>query len=645
MTSNIPAAPALQAAFPIQYNFIAADIADLTGEVPNPLDQFSDLRSWVAWKGDGRKIPVNPAGGWNASSTKPQTWGTRAEAEARMQRDSLPGIGIILGDTISNPDLRLAGIDLDSCFDDRGRLLPWAADVLTRFPSYVERSPSGTGVKVFFTIAATDADALAPHDDDSRAFEFSRGNHCEIALFIGRRFFTVTGKPLKGSPDRLATIDRAALDWLIEEAGPEFLEDADEEVRVDGSARLLAIACDCRREGTDFEEYRARVMDDPDAARHVRKERGSRRQERALRRAWVKADGLASDTDDFEDLDAAASPLFASAADWLQTPPTPREWLVRDMVPMGTVTLLTGHGGTGKSLLALQLAVAAATGDDWIGKRIEQPGAVVFFSAEDSVNDLKLRLTDICNGTMTDMSELGSLYIQSFVEEDPVLANFSKEGKIQKTKLFRQVSQFIEAINPKLLVLDTLSNIHTGNEVDKQVAVQFINLLKPIAAKHNCAVLLLAHPSMSGMESGEFGSRGWHNTVRSRLFLKKDKDSDLRVLTVEKQNYGATGGEMFLRWVRGAFDHGDDLIDTTEAETEFLRMLDKFTLQGRNVSAAYSPTYAPAAFSKDRDCAIQNKRQLADAMNNLLTAGKITVEEFGSESRRRTRLVIVSNEA
>lgn len=47
---------------------------------------------------------------------------------------------------------------------------------------------------------------------------------------------------------------------------------------------------------------------------------------------------------------------FFIASDLDGKPVPSREWLVRDLVPSSTVTLLGGDGGTGKSLLALMLA-------------------------------------------------------------------------------------------------------------------------------------------------------------------------------------------------------------------------------------------------------------------------------------------------
>ena len=53
---------------------------------------------------------------------------------------------------------------------------------------------------------------------------------------------------------------------------------------------------------------------------------------------------------------------FFSLADLEGRPVPPRQWLVPDLVPHRTVTILGGDGGTGKSLLALQLAISCALG-------------------------------------------------------------------------------------------------------------------------------------------------------------------------------------------------------------------------------------------------------------------------------------------
>ena len=65
-----------------------------------------------------------------------------------------------------------------------------------------------------------------------------------------------------------------------------------------------------------------------------------------------------------EVLDEELIPLLPKSAQFTEKPPE-REWIVQDWVPRGEVTLFTGQGGLGKSVLALQLAVAVATGGSY----------------------------------------------------------------------------------------------------------------------------------------------------------------------------------------------------------------------------------------------------------------------------------------
>lgn len=74
--------------------------------------------------------------------------------------------------------------------------------------------------------------------------------------------------------------------------------------------------------------------------------------------------------------------------------------------------------------------------------------------------------------------------------------------------------------------------------------------MRGLAIDHQLAVVLIAHPSLTGMStgSGSSGSTAWSNSVRSRLYLERVKgaddreiDADLRVLQVKKSNYGPIG--------------------------------------------------------------------------------------------------------
>jgi hypothetical protein len=91
---------------------------------------------------------------------------------------------------------------------------------------------------------------------------------------------------------------------------------------------------------------------------------------------------------------------------------------------------------------------------------------------------------------------------------------------------------------------------------------QFLKVaLGGLCVRYGCTVLLLAHPSASGMNSGEGGgfSVAWSNSVRSRLYLRRPKSTDpeaikdRRILEVRKSNYGPDGGTIPLIWQHGCF--------------------------------------------------------------------------------------------
>lgn len=192
-------------------------------------------------------------------------------------------------------------------------------------------------------------------------------------------------------------------------------------------------------------------------------------------------------------------PWFSAAELEGQSVPV-REWLAHDLIPMGTVTLLSGDGGTGKSLLALQLAAAVASGRPWLGRPVQE-GSAIYMSAEDDKDELHRRLDNIRRETCATWPALGGLTLLSRAGEDALLA-FEEATSLKPTGLFAEIDKRARDEKPALIVLDTLADVYPANENDRAKVRQFVGLLRKLAIRHRCAVLLLAHPSLSGLKDG-----------------------------------------------------------------------------------------------------------------------------------------------
>ena len=237
------------------------------------------------------------------------------------------------------------------------------------------------------------------------------------------------------------------------------------------------------------------------------------------------------------------------------------------------------------------------------------------------------------------------------MREDALLAIETQGGLIQSA-LFDELDGQAHDEGPVLIVLDTLSDLNPSNENDRAKARQFIGIVRSLALKRNCAVLLLAHPSLSGLSSGAgtSGSTAWNNSVRSRLYLSRiapdgqEIDPDRRILTTKKANYGEIGGEISMVWKAGVFvadgtpDHLDRMAAGTKAERVFLCLLDEFTAQGRYVSANPSNSFGPTVFGALPKAEGVTSRALKLAMNTLFERGEIVVAEHGTGSKARKHI-------
>ena len=233
---------------------------------PLTLADLAPQPFWVGWrqeKRDGRltKIPYDPIRGAWAATDDPTTWTTRDQAEFWAIREHGGGVGIMFTEIGS---ASLAGIDLDTCRNpDTEEVEPWAQEIVDRFGTYTEVSPSGTGLKVFFRIFTADraaVDALFG-GQNGRVFKCSGGDHPpSIEVHRSRRYFTVTDDSV-GADDDLRLVDVDDLRWLINEAGPQFAGEAKDKSKPNGkdesrSAMAFRAGAALRAAGATYEEMR-----------------------------------------------------------------------------------------------------------------------------------------------------------------------------------------------------------------------------------------------------------------------------------------------------------------------------------------------------------------------------------------------------
>jgi RecA-family ATPase len=355
------------------------------------------------------------------------------------------------------------------------------------------------------------------------------------------------------------------------------------------------------------------------------------------------------------------SPLPVVTADTLHGRPVPLRRMLLDcstLIPARTVTLLTGDGGTGKSLVALQLAAAVAMRVHWLGLPVAEPGPVLYLSAEDELDEVHRRLVDIVKHHDKNLTDLADLHILPLAGEDAILAApAARSNVIEATALWRKIIAYVEHIRPRVVVFDTLADLFAGDENQRAQARQFIGLLRGLAIRHDTTVVVLAHPSLSGLANGtgSSGSTGWSNSVRSRVYLsrvfdndKAEPDVDLRVLRTTKTNYGRVGDEIRVRWSQGVFvaEQGtptgalDRLAADQMAEQVFIDCLRLTLAQGRHVSSLKCSTYAPAMFASMPQAKGFTAKVLATAMERLFAANKIKVDTKGPPSKQRRFLTL-----
>jgi RecA-family ATPase len=357
----------------------------------------------------------------------------------------------------------------------------------------------------------------------------------------------------------------------------------------------------------------------------------------------------------------ALPPLpYINMSSWDEEPLPEYEWTVFNKIPRRQCVLFSGEGAIGKSTEGLHLSAAHVLGRDcWL--TLPEAGPAMHVDAEDEEKVLHRRLGAITKHYQVSFTDLikGGLHLISLVSHDAVLATCGRGGRIEPTPRYKQLLEDAGDIKPVQIVIASSANVFAGSEIDRSQVQQFISLLTRLAIVANGSVVLISHPSLTGIntDTGLSGSTQWHNAVRARLYMKGVKpadgeqpDNDLREIVFKKNQYGPISDQIVLRYQDGMYlpmpgmASLSRLAQETKTDEIFLQLLRRFAKGNRFVSDKRGTNYAPALFAREDEAKSEaiNSKMFEAAMLRLFKAGTIWNEPCGKPSRPSFRIAIKS---
>ena len=237
----------------------------------------------------------------------------------------------------------------------------------------------------------------------------------------------------------------------------------------------------------------------------------------------------------------------------------PVSWVIPEWLERGVVTLLSGRGMTGKSRLALQVAVKMAVEGETAVFGDNAPlfctrgyGNTLFISWEDDHDEYHRRLNSIigndANAIEAVNKRMNYLYLDG---SNPIWSpNASGSSHIStlgsRSTIWNDIDDYIDTVivqEPDMIVIDTVAAGYLGDENARSLVRSFLSELTKWAYDRHSAILLIGHPSKSSDVSG---STDWENGVRSAWQLTKDENDHGIWLKHTKANHAAIQDKILL---------------------------------------------------------------------------------------------------
>lgn len=236
--------------------------------------------------------------------------------------------------------------------------------------------------------------------------------------------------------------------------------------------------------------------------------------------------------------------------------PETARWLVKELWSEQAVGIVGGEPKCCKSFLALELALAVASGTPCLGRfAVPHPGGVLLFAAEDALHIVGERAEAIARRRQLDLNTLSLDVITT-----PIV-------RLDRDPDRRALIEAVDRLRPRLLVLDPFVRLHRIDENVASEVAPLLAFLRELQRDFQTAVLLVHHARKGAAHSraGQAlrGSSELHAWGDSNLYMRRTSES--LQLTIEHRA-AAAGAARPLKLVVEGDSVALELVEPAAAE-------------------------------------------------------------------------------
>lgn len=227
---------------------------------------------------------------------------------------------------------------------------------------------------------------------------------------------------------------------------------------------------------------------------------------------------------------------FYQLDEYLALDREPQPWVIHSLVPVGGLVNVFGKPKTGKSFIVLDWCKAVAQGaGSWFGYQIQKSGPVAYLQVDTPREEWARRLEHV-------RKECARDGIPLWIADMWLVPNFPVNVLEKDDPTILWLRAELERIQPVMIVIDTLREVHGGDEDNSTVMRNVISAL--VGACRPSAIVIVSHARKDQAAFQDTGGDDMMDQARGSSYVAGRMDVIVKVSPKRMMFKGRATGQV-----------------------------------------------------------------------------------------------------